>query len=191
MPRRVTCRASRPSGEESRGRPIVVLPMMAMTMQVGGVTAADVSLEQMLAAVPDLDGITGSLSAPGDDRGPAAGRPAAGRPAHGIRLEAVSYRYPEGDHDVLDRLDLELPAGRSLALVGVNGAGKTTLVTLLARLREPTAGRVLVDGTDVRNLDIRGWQRQVAVIYQDFTRYPFTAEQNAARWPPRPRRASG
>jgi ATP-binding cassette, subfamily B, bacterial len=166
--------------EISLGTLAVMLPMMAMTMQVGGVTGADVSLEQMLAAVPDLDRITGSLSALAAGRGPAGGRPAAGHPAHGIRLEAVSYRYPEGDHDVLDGLDLELPAGRSLALVGVNGAGKTTLVTLLARLREPTAGRVLVDGTDVRDLDIRGWQRQVAVIYQDFTRYPFTAGQNVA-----------
>jgi ATP-binding cassette subfamily B protein len=157
----------------------VMLPMMAMTMQVGGVSAGDVGLEQMLAAVPDLDGIVAALTAPAaGPGGPAAA--AAGLPRHGIRLESVSYRYPHGDHDVLDRLDLELAAGQSLALVGLNGAGKTTLVTLLARLREPTAGRVLVDGTDVRDLDIRGWQRQVAVIYQDFTRYPFTAAQNVA-----------
>ena len=155
----------------------VMLPMMAMTMQVGGVSAGDVGLEQMLAAVPDLDGLTGSLTAPAAGGG---GLPAAGRPADRIRLESVSYRYPHGDHDVLDRLDLDLVAGQSLALVGLNGAGKTTLVTLLARLREPTAGRLLVDGTDVRDLDIGGWQRQVAVIYQDFTRYPLSAAQNVA-----------
>ena len=154
----------------------VMLPMMAMTMQVGGVSAGDVGLEQMLAAVPDLDGIVDSLTAPAAG----GGLPAAGKPGAGIRLESVSYRYPHGDHDVLDGLDLELLAGQSLAVVGLNGAGKTTLVTLLARLREPTAGRLLVDGTDVRDLDIRGWQRQVAVIYQDFTRYPFTAAQNVA-----------
>ncbi|MGO9082684.1 MAG: ATP-binding cassette domain-containing protein [Streptosporangiaceae bacterium] len=70
--------------------------------------------------------------------------------------------------------------GTSLALVGVNGAGKSTLVTLLARLRDPTAGRVLVDGTDLRDLDPRGWQRQVAVVYQDFTRYPLTVRENVA-----------
>ena len=155
----------------------VMLPMMAMTMQAGGVSAGDVGLEQMLAAVPDLDGIVGSLTAPAAGGG---GLPAAGKPGAGIRLESVSYRYPHGDHDVLDGLDLELLAGQSLALVGLNGAGKTTLVTMLARLREPTAGRLLADGTDVRDLDIRGWQRQVAVIYQDFTRYPFTAAQNVA-----------
>jgi ATP-binding cassette subfamily B protein len=177
------------------GKLAIMLPMMALTTQVGGVTAADVSLELMLAAVPDLDGIVSSLSVPGGDPGgtgdlpaagrPAAGRPAAGRPAAGlpasqIRLESVSYRYPHGDRAVLDGLDLELSAGQSLALVGLNGAGKTTLVTLLARLRDPTAGRVLVDGTDLRDLDARSWQRQVAVVYQDFTRYPFTARENVA-----------
>jgi ATP-binding cassette, subfamily B, bacterial len=164
--------------EVGLGTLAVMLPMMAMTMQAGGVSAGDVGLEQMLAAVPDLDGIVGALTAPA--AGHAAGQIAAGLPRDGIRLESVSYRYPHGDHDVLDRLDLELTAGQSLALVGLNGAGKTTLVTLLARLREPAAGRVLVDGTDVRDLDIRGWQRQVAVIYQDFTRYPITAAQNVA-----------
>ena len=165
------------SGEVGLGTLAVMLPMMAMTMQVGGVSAADVSLEQMLAAVPDLDGLVSSLSAAGEGAG---GRPAAGLPAERIRLASVSYRYPHGDHAVLDALDLELRAGQSLALVGLNGAGKTTLVTLLARLRDPTSGRILVDGTDLRDLDPAGWQRQVAVIYQDFTRYPFSAEQNVA-----------
>jgi ATP-binding cassette subfamily B protein len=156
----------------------IMLPMLALTMQVGGVSAADVSLELMLAAVPDLDGIVSSLSAQADD--PGGSLAADGLPATGIRLESVSYRYPRGDHEVLDGLDLELSVGQSLALVGLNGAGKTTLVSLLARLRDPTAGRVLVDGTDLRDLDARSWQRQVAVVYQDFTRYPFTAQENVA-----------
>jgi ATP-binding cassette, subfamily B, bacterial len=173
----------------------VMLPMMAMTMQVGGVSAADVVLEQMLAAVPDLDDVIGRLGGPATGglatgglgpAGPATADPAtgrqaaAGRPARSIRLESVSYRYPGGGHAVLDELDLELPSGQSTALVGLNGAGKTTLVTLLARLRDPTSGRVLVDGTDLRDLDARGWQRQVAVVYQDFTRYPLSARENVA-----------
>jgi len=152
----------------------IMLPMFASTAQVGGVTAADVSLEQMLASVPDLDEIITGLRAsavPGT-------RGAAGLPAAGLRFEAVSYQYPAGDRPVIDALDLELTAGRSLALVGINGAGKTTLVTLLARLREPTGGRILIDGIDVRELDARSWQRQVAVVYQDFTRYPLTAREN-------------
>jgi ATP-binding cassette, subfamily B, bacterial len=182
----------------------IMLPMMAMTMQVGGVSAADVVLEQMLAAVPDLDAIIGRLSGlaaaeparaelaraelataelatrPARADPAAGGQAAAGRPGRSIRLESVSYRYPHGDHEVLDELDLELPSGQSTALVGLNGAGKTTLVTLLARLRDPTGGRVLVDGTDLRDLDARGWQRQVAVVYQDFTRYPLSARENVA-----------
>jgi ATP-binding cassette, subfamily B, bacterial len=172
----------------------VMLPMLPSTMQVGGVSAADVSLEQMLAAVPDLDQLVGRLCWLGGDDPPdpplrslgtetgpeiaAAG--AAGRPARVIRFESVAYRYPRGGAPVYEGLDLELTAGRSLALVGSNGAGKTTLVTLLARLREPTGGRITVDGIDVRHLDPRSWQRQVAVVNQDFGRYPLTARENVA-----------
>jgi ATP-binding cassette subfamily B protein len=162
----------------SLGTLAIMLPMLVMAMQVGGVAAADVTLEQMLAAVPDLDRVVVSLAARAHDPG---GRlPAGGLPAREIRLEAVSYQYPHGDRPVLDGLNLELPTGTSLALVGVNGAGKTTLVSLLARLRDPTAGRLLVDGTDLRDLDARDWQRQVAVVYQDFTRYPLTVRENVA-----------
>jgi ATP-binding cassette, subfamily B, bacterial len=64
--------------------------------------------------------------------------------------------------------------------VGANGAGKTTLVTLLAGLREPSGGRITVDGTDLRDLDTRSWQRQVAVVNQDFGRYPLSARENVA-----------
>jgi ATP-binding cassette subfamily B protein len=153
----------------------VMLPMLLTTMQAGGVSAADVTLEQMLAAVPDLDGVlTGLVPA----RSLEAPRPVPAATGHTIRFEDVSYTYPTGDAAVLDRLDLELKAGESLAIVGVNGAGKTTLVTLLARLRDPTGGRITVDGTDLRDLDARGWQRGVAVVYQDYIKYPLTAREN-------------
>lgn len=157
----------------------VMLPMLALTMQVGGVSYADVSLEQMLAAVPDLDGILAKLEGLG--AAVEGTKPADGLPEEGIRFESVSYRYPHGDHRaVLDNLDLDLPAGHSLALVGVNGAGKTTLVTLLGRLRDPTDGRITVDGIDLRELDPGAWQRLVAVVYQDFCRYPLTLRENVA-----------
>jgi ATP-binding cassette, subfamily B, bacterial len=107
-------------------------------------------------------------------------RPAVGLPRREVRFEAVSFRYPGGDRDVLTDLDLVLEAGRSTAIVGVNGAGKTTLVTLLARLRDPTAGRIVIDGVSLAELPAREWQRQVAVVYQDFTRFPLTARENIA-----------
>jgi len=86
--------------------------------------------------------------------------------------------YPGSDHDVLNGLDLSIPAGRSLAIVGSNGAGKTTLVKLLARLYEPTEGRVSVDGIDTDDLDPDAWQRQISVIFQDFVRYELPAREN-------------
>jgi ATP-binding cassette, subfamily B, bacterial len=161
------------------GTVAVMLPMLPSTMQVGGVTAADVSLEQMLAAVPDLDELVGRLREPVAGTGPARAS-AAGLPSRTVRFESVAYRYPGGGAPVYEGLDLELTAGQSLALVGSNGAGKTTLVTLLARLREPTGGRITVDGIDLRDLDPRSWQRQVAVVNQDFGRYPLSVRENIA-----------
>jgi ATP-binding cassette subfamily B protein len=79
---------------------------------------------------------------------------------------------------VLDGLDLEIPAGRSTAIVGVNGAGKTTLVKLLARLHDPAGGTISVDGVPLTELDARRWQRQIAVVFQDFNRYPLSLAEN-------------
>jgi ATP-binding cassette, subfamily B, bacterial len=153
-----------------------MLPILLATMSIGSVSATDFSLESMLSALPDLDALTHDLTPVGP--GPAAGRAATGLPARSIRLEGVGFRYPGGDDEVLAELDLELAAGRSLAIVGVNGAGKTTLVTLLARLRDPTAGRILLDDDPLEEFDARSWQRQVAVVFQDFNRYPLTLAEN-------------
>ena len=95
-----------------------------------------------------------------------------------IRFEQVSFRYPGQTTNAIQDLDMVVPAGRSLAIVGENGAGKTTLVKLLARMYDPTGGRILVDGTDLRCLDTRGWQRQVAAIFQDFTRFELSVADN-------------
>ncbi len=105
-------------------------------------------------------------------------RPAGDRPRRDIRLESVAFRYPGASADVLCGVDLVIPAGRSLAIVGDNGAGKTTLVKLLARLYEPTGGRITVDGDDLRDLDPASWQQRVEAVFQDFVRWPLSAADN-------------
>ena len=110
----------------------------------------------------------------------AGSQPVDGLPRHSVRFESVSFRYPGGSHDVFAGFDLEIRAGESLAIVGVNGAGKTTLVKLLARLHDPSGGRIVVDGIDLRDLQPAAWQRRVAAIFQDFTRYELSATDNVA-----------
>jgi len=101
-----------------------------------------------------------------------------GLPGQQIQFDRVSFKYPGSDRPVIDELQLTLPAGRCTAIVGLNGAGKTTLVKLLARLYEPTAGRVLVDGVDFRSFGVADWRRQIGVIFQDFNRYELSAAEN-------------
>ncbi|GAA4987638.1 ABC transporter ATP-binding protein [Actinopolymorpha pittospori] len=99
------------------------------------------------------------------------------RLASGIVLEGVRYRYPHRTEDVLAGIDLHLPAGSTVAIVGDNGAGKTTLVKLLAGLYVPTAGRIRVDGTDLSTLDPDRWRRRVSAAFQDHARWEFSVHE--------------
>jgi ATP-binding cassette subfamily B protein len=101
--------------------------------------------------------------------------PVPTRLIHGIRLEHVSFAYPGTDRLVLDDVNLELPAGAVVALVGENGSGKTTLVKLLAKLYEPSAGRILIDGVDLARLPADEWRQRLAGAFQDFFRFEFRA----------------
>jgi ATP-binding cassette, subfamily B, bacterial len=105
-------------------------------------------------------------------------RPVEDRPRRAIRFEGVRFQYPGQQNEVFSGLDLEIPVGRSLAIVGANGAGKTTLVKLLARLYDPVEGRITVDGTDLREFDPRAWSRRVSAIFQDFVRYALPVRDN-------------
>ena len=95
-------------------------------------------------------------------------RDAAGMPQREIRLENVRFAYPTSSRLVLDGLDLTIPAGKSLAIVGQNGAGKTTLAKLLCRMYDPTEGTISVDGVDLRELDIASWRARIAAVFQDY-----------------------
>jgi ATP-binding cassette subfamily B protein len=99
------------------------------------------------------------------------------RLSRGIRLEGVSFRYPGTDAMVLRDVDLELPAGSVVAVVGENGAGKSTLVKLLCRFYEPTEGRILVDGVDLARVPADAWRSRLAGAFQDFCRFELLAAQ--------------
>jgi ATP-binding cassette subfamily B protein len=108
-----------------------------------------------------------------------AGAPAVPRPLReGFVFEGVGYCYPGSETWALRNLNLSLRPGERLALVGGNGAGKTTLVKLLARLYDPTEGRILLDGRDLRDYDLTSLRRNVGVIFQDFYRYDLRFDEN-------------
>lgn len=98
----------------------------------------------------------------------------------GFRFENVSFRYPNTDKYAVRDLSFTLQAGEKLALVGENGAGKTTLVKLLARLYDPSEGRILLDGEDLRRYDLRELRAAVGVIFQDYVRFQLSAGDNIA-----------
>jgi ATP-binding cassette subfamily B protein len=115
-----------------------------------------------------LEDYAASLAASADLSAPS-------RLRQGIRLEGVSFAYPGTDRLVLDRIDLELPAGSVVALVGENGAGKTTLVKLLCKLYEPTVGRILVDGAPLARMRVDEWRARLSGAFQDFFRFELLA----------------
>jgi ATP-binding cassette subfamily B protein len=93
----------------------------------------------------------------------------------GITFTGVDFAYPATETPVLAGVDLHLPAGSVVAVVGENGVGKTTLVKLLLRFYEPTAGRITVDGTDIRRFGAAEWRARASASFQDFARLQFVA----------------
>ncbi len=98
----------------------------------------------------------------------------------GFVFDQVTFAYPGTTRPVLDNLDLRIEPGQRIALVGENGQGKTTLVKLITRLYDPTRGRILLDGVDLRDYDLDDLHREIAVIFQDFMRYEMTGRENIA-----------
>ncbi|MGV8909790.1 MAG: ABC transporter ATP-binding protein [Propionicimonas sp.] len=84
-----------------------------------------------------------------------------------VRFEDVSYRFPDGDGDTLREIDFTIAAGQSVAVVGETGSGKSTLAALLVRLADPTAGRVLIDGVDVRDISASDRSRIIGMVTQE------------------------
>ncbi len=138
--------------------------------------------------IPDVPVVFGTFAVEAIERAEAAERPGlrasaidpvpAPRVATGIRFRDLTFAYPGADRPVFDGLELDIPAGQRLAVVGLNGAGKTTLVKLLCRLYDPQAGAVEVDGVDLRTVDPTEWRQRTGVLFQDYIRYQLPAHDN-------------
>ena len=102
---------------------------------------------------------------------------AHGKP-HTIEFENVSFSYPEGGRMVLKNINLKFRPGETVVLVGLNGAGKTTFIKLLTRLYDPTEGRILLDGRDIKEYDVAGLYKTFGIIFQDFGKYAASVSEN-------------
>ncbi|MER7165437.1 ABC transporter ATP-binding protein [Micromonospora sp. NPDC000207] len=170
---------------------LVVREAVAGRRTVGDVTlsialAAQVSLQVATAVtlLTDLHRMSGTLRRLGQLRtmvaatdGPEPDHRAPDRLRRGIELVGVSFTYPGAHRPSLSGVDLTLPAGSTVAVIGENGAGKTSLVKLLCGFHRPDAGRILVDGTDLRRIPPQQWQARIAAGFQDFVRFEFTARE--------------
>lgn len=109
------------------------------------------------------------------------GKPLPVGKEHTITLENVSFAYPESEHTVLKDINLTLRTGDKIAVVGLNGAGKTTLIKIICGLLDPTSGRVLIDGVDVREYNRRDYYKFFSAVFQNFTVLPQTVAENVAQ----------
>ncbi|MFB9903862.1 ABC transporter ATP-binding protein [Allokutzneria oryzae] len=151
--------------------------LTAITVVQGSVQALVAGLAQLYEHNLFLGNLFGFLDIA--ERAPTSGaRPFPAQLSKGIEFRDVSFSYPGTSTPVISQLNLTLPAGRCVALVGQNGAGKTTLVKLLARFYEPTSGQILVDGIPLADYDLDDLRAHIGVIFQDFVQYEATAREN-------------
>jgi ABC-type multidrug transport system fused ATPase/permease subunit len=145
---------------------LLVTPLRSLGMWIGQAQRATASGERIFQVIDEPEEVT--------DRPNATDLPAGGGR---IRFENVSFEYLLG-RPVLENVDLDVPAGRTIALIGHTGAGKTTLTSLVPRFYDVSAGRVTVDGVDVRDVTLRSLRRQVGVIAQDTFLFSATVREN-------------
>lgn len=95
-----------------------------------------------------------------------------------IEFKNVSFRYPKTERDILKDFNLTIQSGEKIALVGENGAGKTTLIKLMLRFYDVTTGEILINGINVKQVDLSEWHKQIGALFQDFIKYQFTFKEN-------------
>jgi ABC-type multidrug transport system fused ATPase/permease subunit len=147
---------------------MLIVPLRSLGMWIGQAQRATASGERIFEVLDEPEGV--------DDRPGATDLPAG---PGTIRFEAVSFAYTPG-RAVLEAIDLEVEAGRTVALIGHTGSGKTTLAALVPRFYDATAGRILVDGADVRDVTRRSLRREIGVISQDPFLFSATVRENIA-----------
>jgi ABC-type multidrug transport system fused ATPase/permease subunit len=160
--------------------------------RMAGAVRVLASYEELRRLLPPTDRPAPTQSAPAASA-PAASAPAAsatvgaappaatagtGAAPPAVRFQHVAFRYSGSTRDVLQDVDLELHPGELVALVGLNGAGKSTLIKLLSGLYTPTAGCITADGVDIAAMEPARWRERLAVVFQDFVRYPLSALEN-------------
>ncbi|MEU4448049.1 ABC transporter ATP-binding protein [Actinosynnema sp. NPDC050801] len=163
------------AGRRGVGDVVLVIVLAAqVNQQVATAVTLLQDLQRMAGAYRRLTEVTASVTAA--DPAPRPESPPL-RLRDGIELAGVAFTYPGTDVAVLHRVDLHLPAGATVAIVGENGAGKSTLVKLLCGFYRPSEGRILVDGADLHHMPVDEWRGRIAAGFQDFVRYEFPAQQ--------------
>ena len=95
-----------------------------------------------------------------------------------LEFKNVSFKYPESKRVILKNFNLTIGSGEKVALVGENGAGKSTLIKLILRFYDATEGEILINGVNIRTVDLITWHKQIGALFQDFIKYQFTFKEN-------------
>ncbi|WP_327000936.1 ABC transporter ATP-binding protein/permease [Dactylosporangium sp. NBC_01737] len=165
-------------GNHSIGEVVLVFSVAGLAnLQVTAAVAVLQDLQRVSRVLADIRWLDALVARPGPTTtGPAPVVPE--RIRHGIRLRDVTFAYPQTGQPVLQDVDIVLPAGSTVAVVGENGAGKTTIVKLLSRFYEPARGVIEVDGTDLALLPLPQWRERIAGAFQDFVNFEFIARES-------------
>ncbi|GAC1326875.1 MAG: ABC transporter ATP-binding protein [Chloroflexota bacterium] len=164
------------AGALTLGGLVTLVQAVITAGQLSRFEEADFGMTQAGASVASVQQLERMTNGP--DRIGGGTREVTDLPQRAIRFENVSFGYPHQARRVLDGFDLQITAGQSLAIVGENGAGKTTLIKLLARLYDPTDGRITVDGVDLRDIAPDAWHGRISALFQDFARFHTRAYDN-------------
>jgi ATP-binding cassette subfamily B protein len=165
-------------GAHTPGDVVLAVSLASQTNQlVFGVVTAMQRLQRASTAADRMRSMRRLLAELYPTRAGAAAA-APERIERGIRVDDVTFRYPTTDAAVLEHVNLELPAGSTVAFVGENGAGKSTLVKLLCRFYDPTDGRISVDGVDLATIEEGAWRERIAAGFQDFAKFELLAHES-------------